>query len=87
MKFKDTFVSKADRYSLGVEVDSGMYYAAIPVSNQLVDYAEYYELTADEYERLSSEPSRAIVFVESCRDRQQDRRLLMKPGSDRGTPR
>ena len=87
MKFEDTFVSRADRYSLGVEVESGAYYASIPVSNHLVDYAEYYELTADEYQRFSSEPPRAIVFVESCRNRQQDRRLLMKPGTDRGTPR
>lgn len=87
MKFQDTFVSRVDRYSLGVEVDSGMYYAAIPVSNRLVDYVEYYELTADEYERFSSEPPQAIIFVESCRKRQQDRRLLMKPGTDRGLPR
>jgi hypothetical protein len=87
VKFEDTFVSRADRYSLGVGVDSGVYYAAIPVSNQLVDYAEYYELSPDEYQRFSSEPPRAIVFVESCRKRQQDRRLLMNPGTDRGTPR
>jgi hypothetical protein len=76
VKFEDSFVSKADRYSLGVEVDSGVYYAAIPVSNQQVDYAEYYELTADEYERfkrtVSSNRLRGIVSQSSTRSQTPD---------------
>jgi hypothetical protein len=87
VKFEKAFVSRENRYSLGVEVESGVHYAAIPVSNQLVDYMEYYKLTDQEYERFLDEPSQAVEFVESCRNRQQDQRLFMKPGSDRGVPR
>ncbi len=87
MKFEKAFVSREHRYSLGMEVDSRVHYAAIPVSNQLVDYMEYYKLTDEEYERFLDEPSQAVEFVESCRNRQQDERLFMKPGSDRGVPR
>jgi hypothetical protein len=87
MRFEKAFVSRENRYSLGVEVESGVHYAAIPVSNQLVDYMEYYKLSDDEYERFLGEPSQALEFVESCRNRQQDQRLFMKPGSDRGVPR
>lgn len=87
MKFEKAFVSREDRYSLGVETQSGLHYAAIPVSNQLVDYMEYYKLTDDEYKRFLGDPTQAVEFVESCRDRKQDQRLFMKPGSDRGVPR
>lgn len=87
MKFETVVTSRENRYSLGVEVDSGLHYVAIPVSNKLVDYTEYYKLSGDEYERFVSDPHQAVEFVESCRDRNQDHRLFMKPGSDRGIPR
>lgn len=87
MKFETVVTSRENRYSLGVEMDSGLHYVAIPVSNQLVDYVEYYKLSGDEYERFMRDPHQAAEFVESCRDRSQDQRLFMKPGSDRGIPR
>jgi hypothetical protein len=44
MEFNNTFTSREQRYSLGVEADSGHHYLAIPMSNQLVDYMERYKL-------------------------------------------
>jgi hypothetical protein len=87
MKFEKTFLSREHRYSLGVETQSGLHYVGIPVSNQLVDYVEYYKLADDEYEQFLEDQSLAVGFVESCRRREQDQRLFMQPGSDRGVPR
>ena len=87
MNFEATFRSREHRYSLGVELSSGVHYAAIPVSNHMVDYIERYALTDEEYDQFMTDPDSALQFVESCRDRAEDRRLFLPPGSDRGTPR
>lgn len=86
MKFRDEFFSREDRYSLGVEEESGKYYASLPVSNGVVDYEEYYELSAEEYARFLADPAAAVAFITECRERQHDDRLLQKPGWNRGTP-
>lgn len=86
MKFEDTYFSKEDRYSLGIESTSGRHYVSIPVSNGIVDYEEYYEITPDEYQQFLSDKAAAVEFVESCRRHERDDRLIQKPGSNRGTP-
>ncbi|UMB68889.1 hypothetical protein [Mycobacterium paraterrae] len=86
MKFEDTYFSREDRYSLGVESTSGRNYVSIPVSNGVVDYEEYYELTPAQFEEFSSDRTAAIQFVEACRRHERDELLLQKPGSNRGTP-
>ncbi|WP_205873999.1 hypothetical protein [Mycobacterium camsae] len=86
MKFINTYLSKEHRYWLGTESDSGSHFAAIPVSNQMVDYIESYRITPAEYEAFLHDEAAALEFVESCRRREQDDRLFMPPGADRGTP-
>ena len=86
MRFEDTYFSREDRYSLGVESTSGRNYVSIPVSNGVVDYEEYYELTPAQFEQFSHDRNAAIQFVESCRRHERDELLLQKPGSNRGTP-
>ena len=87
MKFDRTYFSRENRYSLGIERESETYYVDIPVSNQTLDYGEQYKLSPAEYELFMSNPPAAIEFVESCRRREQDARLFLQPGSDRGVPR
>ena len=84
MNFKDTFVDRAQRFSLGIEEDSGRFYLSIPVSNQMADYEEYYALDREEYERFLADPSAAADLLERARNRQADDRLILQPGSDRG---
>jgi hypothetical protein len=84
MKFVDDFVSKEHRFSIGREVDSGKFYLSIPVSNRLVDYEEYYEITESEAERFRNDRDLARQFAERCRNRMMDDALIIKPGSDRG---
>lgn len=86
MRFDDTYFSREDRYSIGVESTSGRYYVSIPVSNGIVDYEEYYEVDQGQYDTFLRDRSAAIEFVESCRRHKRDGLLIQKPGSNRGTP-
>lgn len=72
---------------MGVEAGSGVHFLAIPVSNQMIDYMEYYKLSDDEYRALHDDADQAVEFADSCRRRERDDRLFMQPGTDRGVPR
>ena len=79
MNFEDTYYSSEYEYSIGVESTLGRHYASIPVSNGIVDYEEYYELTRDQYlefcktqVRQSNSSKRVVggsTMICSCRDR------------------
>jgi hypothetical protein len=84
MKFTDILVRKNDRFSIGIEEKTGKYYLSIPVANTLVDYEEYYEINKDEFDAFSADVGAAAEFVRRCRGREQNDRLIMKPGTDRG---
>ncbi len=86
MRFSDVFVSRADRYSVGIELDSGRPYVSIPVSNGVVDYEEYYAISPEQFDAFLVDRTAAIEFVEACRRREHDDLLFLKPGTNRGTP-
>jgi hypothetical protein len=86
MEFNDTYFSRKDRYPLGVEAVSDRFYASMPVSNGILDYEEYYEITPDQYHFFLSKRDAAIEFIESCRRHERDDLLMQNPGSNRGTP-
>lgn len=86
MNFEDTYFSREDRYSIGVESTTGRFYLSIPVSNGIVDYEEYYEVTDEQYRRFLDDHDAAAAFAESCRRHERDDLLIEKPGSNRGTP-
>lgn len=85
-RFKDVVVDRQERFAVGVEEASGRFYVSIPVSNGLVDYEEYYEIDADAFALYCKEPKAALGFVERCRRREEDRRLIYQPGARRGSP-
>ncbi|GAB17446.1 hypothetical protein GOEFS_033_00080 [Gordonia effusa NBRC 100432] len=86
MRFDDVYFSAEDRYSIGVEADSGRYYISIPVSNGIVDYEEYYAIDPERYLLFVGDREAAIPFVEACRRHEHDDLLIQKPGTNRGTP-
>ena len=86
MNFDDSFIFNKDRFSIGQETDSKKYYLSIPVSNGFVEYEEYYELTREEFDRFSHGVTEMRRLAEQCRLRKADDRLIMKPGSKRGSP-
>ena len=86
MRFDDIFIFKKERFSIGQEADSGKFYLSFPVSNGLVEYEEYYELTEEEFERFSAALVEMRELAELARSRNCDDRLIIKPGSQRGSP-
>jgi len=86
VRFSDVFVSRQDRYSIGTELDSGSHYVAIPVSNGVVDYEEYYAISPQQSDVFLGDSSAAVEFVQACRQHQHDDLLILKPGTNRGTP-
>ena len=86
MKFTDIKFSKSKRFSIGQEENSGKYYLSFPVSNQLVEYEEYYEITVNEFNDYIQNLDNAIPLLEKCKQHKEDHRLIQKPGNSRGTP-
>jgi hypothetical protein len=86
VKPRDDYFSRDDRFSLGVDEESGRYYASFPVNSSAVGYEEYYELDADQYRRFLAEPGTALGFIKECRRHERDELLLEQPGWNRGTP-
>ena len=84
MKFIDSAVNKAKRYSIGREAESGRYYLSIPVSNRLVEYDEYYEISAELHDGYPGNQALVDAFAERCRKRMNDGLLFLQPGTDRG---
>ncbi|MGU3497685.1 Imm61 family immunity protein [Mycobacterium sp. C31M] len=85
-RFHDDFFSRENRYSIGTDTASARRYLSIPVTSSAVGYEEYYELSQDDYDEFLANERSAVEFAESCRRREQDSRLILKPGWNRGTP-
>lgn len=83
---RNTYLSREHRFWLGRDDASGRNYVAIPVTNGLVDYIEYYGIAPVTYERFLADPSLAVPFAEECRARLHDDLLIQKPGRNRGIP-
>ena len=85
MKPQDAFFSREDRYSLGTDLETGRHYASLPVSNGVVDYEEYFELTDIQFAAFLGDRNEALAFVDACRRREHDELLMVQPGWNRGT--
>ena len=85
MRFVDRFTNVQMRYSLGQELETRQFYLSIPVSNARADYEEYYAITAEEFSAYPGNAAHLAELADRCRRRLVDARLLVQPGSDRGT--
>ena len=86
LKFNDLFFSKEKYFSVGIEESTGDYYVSIPVSNQKVDYEEYYRIEKSLYEKYQDDLGALEFVAEECRKHLRDNDLIIQPGSDRGSP-
>jgi hypothetical protein len=87
MNFVDTHNFSKYFFSIGIEEESKKYYISIPVSNQFVDYEEYFEIDEDTYNLHTANLEKLISIAELCRKRDMDEFLFYEPGTDRGEPR
>lgn len=86
MRFNDHIIIKNHRYSIGTDQQTGELYISFPVSNGLVDYEEYYRLDAILMAALEQQLRPITSFVEECRKHDHDDKLIVEPGSLRGSP-
>ena len=86
MKIKPVFVDRVKRFSLDIDEESGRTFVSIPVRNTMVEYAEWYEIDQETFERYKRDPTLAHDFVAKAKRRELDHLLLLKPGTDRGVP-
>lgn len=86
MRWNCVHLDTERRFSLEIEEESGRTFVAIPVSNRMADYLEWYEVDAPTFQRYRINPALAYGFVERCKRRELDHLLLFPPGSDRGVP-
>lgn len=84
MKFTDRYFNREERFSLGIEEASGKFYASLPVSNDMIEYEEYYEIDSTQFELFQKDLNAALAFLTKCRRRELDELLIQKPGSRRG---
>ena len=84
-RFHVTSHNKQGRFALGHDTHDNSKFIAIPVANRMVDYEEYYRLSDAEFAAFEADEAAALAFADTCRQRAQDERLILKPGSDRGT--
>jgi hypothetical protein len=85
-RFSDTHVFREQRFAIGSDTQTNGYFLSIPVANQMVDYEEYYRLTADQYSQFSNNGAAGGMFAEECRARKRDNLIILAPGTDRGEP-
>lgn len=86
MKFTDIRVFRKERYSIEQDAESGRYYLSFPVFNGLAEYDELYEILPGEVESILNDEAARRQLVEKSRKRENDERLLFKPGRVRGYP-
>ncbi|WP_246793250.1 hypothetical protein [Burkholderia perseverans] len=67
MRFRDSVVSRAGRYALGIDMVSGRPSRSIPAANRLVDYGEHHPLSPHAAEQFAREPEAARRFADVSR--------------------
>ncbi len=83
-QYAPMYVSQNPRFSLDRGVTTGKPVLGIPVRNQMVEYQEWYSLSEEEFERFMADHEAAKAFAADCGSQREDKRLVLKPGRDRG---
>lgn len=80
-RFRDEFISREHRFSLGTDRETGGYYLSTPVSGfaAAAEWEAYFSISADQFARFRIDPSTADDFAEDCR-MGRNRELLIYPG-------
>ena len=68
-RFKDDFVSREHRFSLGIDRETGGRYLSTPVSGfaAAAEWEAYFAISTDQSARFRADPSTADDFTEDCR--------------------
>ncbi len=77
-RFADKHVFRAERFSLGIDHDTGEHFLSTPVSGNMhaVEFEAYFSITDSEYRLFSENPNAALDFLEDCRMARQEVRRI-----------
>ncbi len=84
MTFRTLVAFKSHWFVLGIETHSGQHYLAIPVSNRVISYEEYYRLDNAQYQAFKTDVDLGMAFADKCRNREMDHLLILPAIADRG---
>ncbi len=84
-RYTPVYVSQNPRFSLDRDTVTGRPVLSIPVSNQWAEYEEWYSISEEEFDQFMADHELAKEFALRCGRRQLDERLVLKPGSERGS--
>jgi hypothetical protein len=84
VRFRDIHVAKADRFSVGEDMQAGGYFLSIPVANRMADYEEYYRIPKALVDGFPGTLDTLRAIAEKSRRRENDESLIVQPGTDRG---
>lgn len=86
MNFKDIKVYREKRFAIEKEIKTKRLFITFPVYNGLAEYTEFYEISNEELELFNQNEEKLFHFVDECKNRKHDQRLLLPPGKQRGEP-
>lgn len=80
-------IFKKERVSIFYSEEHQNYYLGLPVENGMVEYNEYYEISEKDYDLFCTPDGKEELhrLIAKCRSRQNDDKLLFKPGRLRGS--
>lgn len=84
MRFRDIHVAKADRFSVGEDMQTGGCFLSIPVANRMADYEEYYRIPKVLVDGFPGTLETLRTIADKSRRRENDENLIVPPGTDRG---
>lgn len=84
-RYTPVFVSQNPRFSLDRDVVTGQPVLSIPVSSSAVEYSEWYKISEQELAQFLADEELAREFAWRCGRRKEDERLVLKPGTRRGS--
>ena len=76
---------KLDWFSVGLDLKTQSYFLSFPVSTGIMDYEEYYTISADWALHPEEHFVELNAFAEECRHQKKDDLLLQQSGKNRGT--
>ena len=86
MKADDLHINEEERFSIGVDRDTGKYYLSFPVHNRLCSYEEFYLISEPTALGYPENIELVRELLDKSRKRENDSMLIIKPGTDRGVP-
>lgn len=76
MRFRDLYVSKDPRFTIGIELETQKYYISTMTYSGMADLIEYYEIEKEDFDKVFTDLDHLKKLVQKCKDHKNDSRLM-----------